>query len=205
MAFVLGVTGGIATGKSTVVNFFKAQGFPVVDGDQIARAIVEPKMPALTDLTKAFGLEILKEGQLDRKKLGEIVFGDAKKRQQMDQILDGYLRKEITDQIKEASKTAPLVIADIPLLYEADYGQYMDQVAVVYIPEELQQKRLMERDHLTPAEAKKRMDSQLSIEEKRQRADILFDNQGTIDKTKEQVQSWLDQQGFTKNHEKING
>ncbi|WP_368252120.1 dephospho-CoA kinase [Enterococcus sp. 2201sp1_2201st1_B8_2201SCRN_220225] len=205
MAFVLGVTGGIATGKSTVVNFFKAQGFPVVDGDQIARAIVEPKMPALTDLTKAFGLEIRKEGQLDRKKLGEIVFGDAKKRQQMDQILDGYLRKEITDQIKEASKTAPLVIADIPLLYEADYGQYMDQVAVVYIPEELQQKRLMERDHLTPAEAKKRMDSQLSIEEKRQRADILFDNQGTIDKTKEQVQSWLDQQGFTKNHEKING
>ncbi|MDT2756925.1 dephospho-CoA kinase [Enterococcus asini] len=205
MAFVLGVTGGIATGKSTVVNFFKAQGFPVVDGDQIARAIVEPKMPALTDLTKAFGLEILKEGQLDRQKLGEIVFGDAKKRQQMDQILDGYLRKEITDQIKEASKTAPLVIADIPLLYEADYGQYMDQVAVVYIPEELQQKRLMERDHLTSAEAKKRMDSQLSIEEKRQRADILFDNQGTIDKTKEQVQSWLDQQGFTKNHEKING
>lgn len=205
MAFVLGVTGGIATGKSTVVNFFKAQGFPVVDGDQIARAIVEPKMPALTDLTRAFGLEILKEGQLDRQKLGEIVFGDAKKRQQMDQILDGYLRKEITDQIKEASKTAPLVIADIPLLYEADYGQYMDQVAVVYIPEELQQKRLMERDHLTPAEAKKRMDSQLSIEEKRQRADILFDNQGTIDKTKEQVQSWLDQQGFTKNHEKING
>lgn len=198
MAFVLGITGGIATGKSTVVKYFKEQGFPVVDGDQIARAIVEPGMPALKALAQAFGSEIIQSGKLDRKKLARIVFEDDQKRREMDQILDGYLRETITNQIKEATKVAPLVIADIPLLYEADYGQYMDQVAVVYIPEELQQKRLMKRDNLTEAEARKRIDSQLSIEEKRRRADVVFDNQGSVSETWAQVQAWLDLQPFTK-------
>lgn len=197
MAFILGVTGGIATGKSTVVDVFLKAGVPIVDGDLIAREIVEPGQPALKALVAAFGEEILTEDRLNRKKLGEIVFNDPAKRQLLDRLLDGYLRGAITDQIKEAAKTAPLVVADIPLLYEADYQQYMDQVAVVYIPKELQLTRLMQRDHLTKEAALQRMKSQLSIEEKRQKADFLFDNQGTREETRQQVLRWLAEKGFS--------
>lgn len=197
MAFILGVTGGIATGKSTVVDVFRKAGVPIVDGDLIAREIVEPGQPALKALVAAFGEEILTEDRLNRKKLGEIVFNDPAKRQLLDRLLDGYLRGTITDQIKEAAKTAPLVVADIPLLYEADYQQYMDQVVVVYIPKELQLTRLMQRDHLTKEAALQRMKSQLSIEEKRQKADFLFDNQGTREETRQQVLRWLAEKGFS--------
>mgnify|MGYP001085302955 FL=1 len=197
MAFILGVTGGIATGKSTVVDVFRKAGVPIVDGDLIAREIVEPGQPALKALVATFGEEILTEDRLNRKKLGEIVFNDPAKRQLLDRLLDGYLRGAITDQIKEAAKTAPLVVADIPLLYEADYQQYMDQVAVVYIPKELQLTRLMQRDHLTKEAALQRMKSQLSIEEKRQKADFLFDNQGTREETRQQVLRWLAEKGFS--------
>ncbi|WP_303219759.1 dephospho-CoA kinase [Enterococcus asini] len=197
MAFILGVTGGIATGKSTVVDVFRKAGVPIVDGDLIAREIVEPGQPALKALVAAFGEEILTEDRLNRKKLGEIVFNDSAKRQLLDRLLDGYLRGAITDQIKDAAKTSPLVVADIPLLYEADYQQYMDQVAVVYIPKELQLTRLMQRDHLTEEAALQRMKSQLSIEEKRQKADFLFDNQGTREETRQQVLRWLTEKGFS--------
>ncbi|EOH88112.1 dephospho-CoA kinase [Enterococcus asini ATCC 700915] len=197
MAFILGVTGGIATGKSTVVDVFRKAGVPIVDGDLIAREIVEPGQPALKALVAAFGEEILTEDRLNRKKLGEIVFNDPAKRQLLDRLLDGYLRGAITDQIKDAVKRAPLVVADIPLLYEADYQQYMDQVAVVYIPKELQLTRLMQRDHLTKEAALQRMKSQLSIEEKRQKADFLFDNQGTREETRQQVLRWLAEKGFS--------
>lgn len=197
MAFILGVTGGIATGKSTVVDVFRKAGVPIVDGDLIAREIVEPGQPALKALVAAFGEEILTEARLNRKKLGEIVFNDPAKRQLLDRLLDGYLRGAITDQIKDAAKKAPLVVADIPLLYEADYQQYMDQVAVVYIPKELQLTRLMQRDHLTKDAALQRMKSQLSIEEKRQKADFLFDNQGTREETRQQVLRWLAEKGFS--------
>lgn len=197
MAFILGVTGGIATGKSTVVDVFRKAGVPIVDGDLIAREIVEPGQPALNALVAAFGEEILTEDRLNRKKLGEIVFNDPAKRQLLDRLLDGYLRGAITDQIEDAAKTAPLVVADIPLLYEADYQQYMDQVAVVYIPKELQLTRLMQRDHLTEEAALQRMKSQLSIEEKRQKADFLFDNQGTREETRQQVLRWLAEKGFS--------
>lgn len=197
MAFILGVTGGIATGKSTVVDVFRKAGVPIVDGDLIAREIVEPGKPALKALVAAFGEEILTEDRLNRKKLGEIVFNDPAKRQLLDRLLDGYLRGAITAQIEDAAKTAPLVVADIPLLYEADYQQYMDQVAVVYIPKELQLTRLMQRDHLTKEAALQRMKSQLSIEEKRQKADFLFDNQGTREETRQQVLRWLAEKGFS--------
>lgn len=196
MAFILGVTGGIATGKSTVVAVFREIGVPIVDGDLIAREIVQPGQPALKALVTAFGEEILEGNQLDRKKLGKIVFQDPAKRQTMDRLLDRYLRGAITEQIKEAAKNAPLVVADIPLLYEADYAQYMDQVAVVYIPQKLQLKRLMQRDNLTEEAALQRIKSQLPIEEKRQKADFLFDNQGSQEETKQQVWDWLVKKGF---------
>lgn len=193
---ILGLTGGIATGKSTVVSVFRAYGFPIVDGDVIAREIVEPNQAGLQAIVAHFGEGILlPNGHLDRKQLGSIIFADEQKRQQLDALLDPILRQSITAQIHQYHD-APLVIADIPLLFEANYEQFMDKIAVVYVPETVQLERLMNRDTLTKEQAQQRIASQLPIEEKKQRADIVFDNQGSIAQTKENVKSWLEAQKF---------
>lgn len=192
MSYVLGVTGGIATGKSTVINVFKELGFPVVDGDVVARLVVEPGQPCLTALTDYFGEEILLDtGALDRRKLAEIVFSDEEKRKKMNAVMDPFIRREIEAEIKEAKKKSPLVVADIPLLYEGGYQQYFDAVAVVYVTPALQLERLMKRNSYTEEEARHRISSQWPIDRKKELADIVFDNQGSIRQTKEQVLSWL--------------
>lgn len=192
MSYVLGVTGGIATGKSTVINVFKELGFPVVDGDVVARLVVEPGQPCLTALTDYFGEEILLDtGALDRRKLAEIVFSDEEKRKKMNAVMDPFIRREIEAEIKEAKKKSPLVVADIPLLYEGGYQQYFDAVAVVYVTPALQLERLMKRNSYTEEEARHRISSQWPIDRKKELADIVFDNQGSIRQTKDQVVSWL--------------
>lgn len=197
MAFVLGVTGSIATGKTTAVNIFRGFGIPVVDGDQVARLIVEPGKPALAAIAASFGADLLTvEGRLDRKKLGAIVFNDPQKRRRLDDLLDGYLREEILHQIREQAAQSPLVVADIPLLFERGYQQYMDEVAVVYIPRALQLTRLMARDGLTEQEATQRIGSQLTIEEKAKKADWLIDNQLAPAHTRQQIETWLHERGF---------
>jgi len=150
MSFVLGITGSIATGKSTVVNIFKEYGFPVVDADIIAREVVKPNTAGLKKVVETFGSSVLcSDGSLNRKQLGQIIFNDAKKRQTLNALLAPFLQEAIIEQIKRASDTSSLVIADIPLLYEAGYDKYMDQVAVVYILENLHVQRLMKRDRIT--------------------------------------------------------
>lgn len=192
MSFILGITGGISTGKSSVVAVFKELGYPIVDADIVARQVVEPQTPGLNAIVEVFGNEIITEdGHLNRKKLGSIIFQSDEKRQQLNQLLNPFIRSEIVAQIEEKKKQASLVIVDIPLLFEGHYEQYMTQVAVVYIPEVLQLQRLMKRDHLNEEDALKRIHSQLDIEEKKKRADIIFDNQGTQEKTREQVMAWL--------------
>ncbi|KAF1304699.1 MULTISPECIES: dephospho-CoA kinase [Enterococcus] len=195
MKKILGVTGGIATGKSTVVDIFRAHGFPIIDGDLIAREVVVPNSPGLAAIVGAFGKEILtEEGTLDRKKLGRIVFQEEAKLNLLNQVLNPFIRSEILRQLQEAE--APLVIADIPLLFEGYYDQYVDQVAVVYLPESLQVQRLMERDNFSQESAMQRIRSQMPIDEKRNRADIVFDNQGTRQQTKKIVEDWLRQNQF---------
>lgn len=195
MKKILGVTGGIATGKSTVVDIFRAHGFPIIDGDLIAREVVVPNSPGLAAIVGAFGKEILtEEGTLDRKKLGRIVFQEEEKLNLLNQVLNPFIRSEILRQLQEAE--APLVIADIPLLFEGHYDQYVDQVAVVYLPESLQVQRLMERDNFSQESAMQRIRSQMPIDEKRNRADIVFDNQGTRQQTKKIVEDWLRQNQF---------
>lgn len=195
MKKILGVTGGIATGKSTVVDIFRAHGFPIVDGDLIAREVVVPNSPGLAAIVGAFGKEILtEEGTLDRKKLGRIVFQEEAKLNLLNQVLNPFIRSEILRQLQEAE--AALVIADIPLLFEGHYDQYVDQVAVVYLPESLQVQRLMERDNFSQESAMQRIRSQMPIDEKRNRADIVFDNQGTRQQTKKIVEDWLRQNQF---------
>lgn len=192
MGMVLGLTGGIATGKSTVVAVFKSLGFPIVDADIIAREIVEIGTPGLKQIVLAFGSEILNpEGSLDRKKLGEIIFSDETKRKKLNELLSPFLKEAILNQIAEKKSLKSLVLVDIPLLFEGGYDQYVDKVAVVYIPEATQLVRLMERDHLTKTQAQQRIASQMSIEEKKLKADIVFDNQNSIQETEKDVKKWI--------------
>ena len=170
MGFVLGLTGGIATGKSTVVKTFREYGFPIVDGDEVAREIVEIGQPALTAIEAEFGEEVLLEnGELDRKKLGQIIFSHPEKRQVLDQLLDPFLRKAILAKIIASKQKSRLVVVDIPLLFEAGYTDNIDEIATVYVPEDIQLQRLMQRDDLSEVEAKKRIASQWPIEEKKEK------------------------------------
>ncbi|HLQ40763.1 MAG TPA: dephospho-CoA kinase [Tetragenococcus sp.] len=194
MSFILGVTGGIASGKSTVISIFRQWGFPIVDADVIARAVVEPQTPALTKIVSKFGSEILlADGHLDRKKLGTAIFADKNKRRQLNDLLDSYIRTEIVKQVEQLKEQSELVIVDIPLLYERDYDQLVDQVAVVYVASEIQLQRLMKRDQISRSQAQQKIDSQWSLESKKQKADIVFDNQGTVEQTQNQVVEWLKQ------------
>lgn len=193
MGFILGITGGIASGKSTVVNVFKEKGFPIVDGDIVARQIVEPGKPALAAIKAAFGLEvILPTGELNRKKLGEIVFQDSDKRQQLDRILNPYLRQQIKAEMAFWKNKSPLVIADIPLMYEGHYDHYMDEVAVVYVDFLQQKKRLMARDNIDEKTAEAKINSQMPLAKKRSLADTVFDNNGSKEETVQQVLNWLE-------------
>jgi len=169
----------------------------LIDGDVIARETVEPGTLALRKVVSVFGQEILQsDGQLDRGKLGMIVFPSKEKRQKLDQLLDPFIRKAIKDQIAYLSSHHPLVIVDIPLLYEGHYDHYMDAVAVVYTTPDIQLRRLMKRNQLTLEQAQQRISSQLPIEEKKQRADILFDNNGTKEELVEQIENWLSANRF---------
>ena len=187
MSFVLGVTGGIATGKSTAVAHFRSLGLPIIDADIIAREVVEPNTEGLQAVTQI----LTDDGHLDRQTLGALIFNDPEKRRILNQTLSPFIRQEILSQIEEKKQEVPLLIVDIPLLYEADYDQYMDQTAVIYVPEAIQKERLMARNQLTEQEAQQRIDSQLSIEKKKQRADIVFDNQGTIAQLNQQIDDWF--------------
>lgn len=195
MTFILGLTGGIATGKSTVARYLLDKGIPVVDADLGARAVVEPNTPGLRSIQETFGDEVLHEdGSLDRKKLGTVVFADEEKLKRLNALLRSFIRAWIKQETEKQLKNgAAFIVWDIPLLYEAGYEQECDAVLVVYAPEHIQEERLMKRNHLTRKEARQRMESQLSIEEKRRRADIVIDNSGALADTYRQVDCWLEE------------
>lgn len=193
MTFVLGLTGGIASGKSLVTSIFLKEKIPVVDGDLVSRKIVEKNSPALKEIVAYFGEDILQaDGTLNRKILGKRVFAKKELLQKLNDIMDPYLRNAFLKEINEAKeKNIPLIVLDIPLLYEENYDQYCEQVMVVWVPENIQKNRLMKRDQLTETEAEKRMASQSSLNEKKRLGDIIIDNSTTKRKTEEQVLKWL--------------
>ncbi len=193
MTFVLGLTGGIASGKSLVTSIFLKEKIPVVDGDLVSRKIVEKNSPALKEIVAYFGEDILQvDGTLNRKILGKRVFAKKELLQKLNDIMDPYLRNAFLKEINGAKeKNIPLIVLDIPLLYEENYDQYCEQVMVVWVPENIQKNRLMKRDQLTEIEAEKRMASQLSLNEKKRLGDIIIDNSATKRKTEEQVLKWL--------------
>lgn len=198
MTLVVGLTGGIASGKSTVVDYFRQHAFPIVDGDQIARKIVQKGQPALEQVFAHFGSTFATtEGELDRKKLGAYIFQHPEARKQLDQLLDPYLRSAIGNEIALAkTQQVPMVIVDLPLLFEAHYDTEMDTILVVNVTAEVQVARLMKRNNFTRKEALERIASQMALEEKVNRADIVFDNNGTIEQTQRQVKQWLETLSF---------
>lgn len=194
MTYILGLTGGIASGKSTISQFFKEQSVPVVDADIVARDIVEPGTKGLADIVLHFGTGILlPNGSLNRKKLGRIIFSDEKKRLLLDDILKTPLKKGIDEKINfYRNQNYPLIVFDAPLLFEAGYTHIVDEVMVSYVPREVQIKRLQTRDDIDSIEARKKIASQLSLADKKEMADVVIDNSGTIEQTYKQVEDWLE-------------
>ncbi|MEF7441116.1 dephospho-CoA kinase [Paenibacillus lautus] len=187
----IGLTGGIATGKSTVSSMLAMKGALLVDADIIAREVMLPGHPVLGKVTEHFGEAILfEDGTLNRKKLGEMIFHHPEQRAALNEITHPAIRQEIRERTEAYERQHPdrLVVADIPLLLEArEAYPYLKQIAVVYVPRELQLARLMERDALTREAAEARLSSQMDIEQKKLRADILIDNSGTLAETQQQV------------------
>lgn len=195
MTKILGLTGGIAMGKSTISNFLRDKGIPIVDADEIAHAVLEFKVVKV-QLVKAFGTPILNEQkQVDRKQLGKIVFGESKKLGELNQIVQPVIRQEIIRQLKSFT-TESVVVLDAPVLFEQGYETLVDCIMVVSTTPAEQLRRLMERDHLTREDAQKRIDAQMPIEIKQKKADVTIDSSGSIEATQKQVIEWLVKQNL---------
>lgn len=179
--FKIGLTGGIASGKSTVLTYFKDKGIPYIDADIVAREVVEPGTEGLEAIVDAFGSNVLHDdGTLNREALGAIVFHNEEKRQ----LLNGCLKTHIRNRIMELTghyelnRTAVLIY-DIPLLIEGEWYTMMDEVWLVYINEPTQIERLMSRNGFSKEDALARIKSQMRLDDKRSFADLIIDNSGT--------------------------
>jgi len=187
---VIGLTGGIASGKSTVSNMVKKLGITVVDADEISRDVVEIGKPAYNQIVDVFGADILQQDHtLDRKKLGALIFSNQKRREQLNKIVHPEVRKEMLRQVeKEKKQGSRAVVLDIPLLFESKLTYMVDKTLLVYVDEQTQLERLMQRNGYAKAEAKLRIQSQLPLKDKRKLADEIIDNNGTIENTQTQVE-----------------
>jgi dephospho-CoA kinase len=189
MGLSIGLTGGIASGKSTVSSMLKELGFPVIDADQIAREVVKPGEEAYKSIVETFGRDILLEnGEINRPKLGSIIFHDQEKRALLNKIVHPFVRRRMNEQ-KEAlfEKGEKAVIMDIPLLFESKLTHMVDKTILVYVDADVQLKRLMRRNGLTEKEAQARISSQMPLFQKVPLADAVINNNGTIEETRKQL------------------
>jgi dephospho-CoA kinase len=187
---LLGVTGGIASGKSTVAHMLEEFGAPIIDFDLLSRVVVEPGKIAWKDIVAFFGEQVLNPDKtLDRKKLSEIVFRDAEKRKKLEGFIHPRIYEEFTNRVREIVHQDPQAIIQVvvPLLIEANLQHLFHKLLVVYVPEEVQIQRLVERDRITREMALNILSAQMSIEEKKSYADYLVDNSGPIEETRKQV------------------
>ncbi len=193
---ILGLTGSIATGKSTVSRIFKKYGIPVIDADKIARDVVKKGSYGLKKIVDEFGKEYLNpDGTLNRKKLADLIFSNKEAKERLEKIIHPLVRRkeaEIIEKIREKDKDIPIVV-DVPLLIETGSYKNYDKIIVVYVPESIQIERLMKRDGLAYEDALKRIRNQMNIEEKIKFADYVIDNSGSIEDTEKQVVKILEE------------
>ena len=188
---LLGVTGGIASGKTAVCRMLEEMGAPVLDFDVIAREIVEPGKPAYQQIVSCFGAGVLQaDGTLDRKKLSRIVFQDQEQRKRLESITHPRIAMEYARQADEIFARNPdaIIQVAVPLLLEANMQHLFHKVLVVYVRRETQLERLMLRDGISRQEAENILAAQLPIDEKLAHADFVIDNEGTLEETRKQVE-----------------
>lgn len=191
---LIGLTGGIASGKSTVSKLLVSQGAILVDADQVARLVVEPGQPAYEKIIALFGQAILDTDKtLNRQALGQIVFSNKEKLKQLESITHPAIRQYMLNQFEELKQNYPqsIIIADIPLLFETKQEHLYDGILVVYVDSSTQIKRLMLRNNLTEEEARQRISLQMSLDEKKSKATWVIDNNGTLEQTKLQVDKFM--------------
>ncbi|MDP9727936.1 dephospho-CoA kinase [Alicyclobacillus tolerans] len=189
---IIGLTGGIASGKSTVSAMFRELGAYVVDADIWARRVVSPGSSGWKEIVDFFGREILTEdGELNRPKLAELIFHHPDYRHRLNAITHPKIRIGMKEETEDYLKQYPgqPVIWDVPLLFEGETHQLVDETVLVYVPYDIQLERLMKRNQLSEEEAKARIASQMPLDSKRKLADYLIDNSLTLEHTREQVQS----------------
>jgi dephospho-CoA kinase len=194
MACIIGLTGGIASGKSTVSNLLKEKGFTVIDADVAARMVVQPGEEAYKKIVNAFGKEILLEnGEINRPKLGDLVFRNEQKRLQLNSIVHPAVRKQMLLEKEKAIRNGKqTIILDIPLLFESGLTWMVDKTIVVYVDGNIQLQRLMKRNGLDKEAAEIRISAQMSLEEKANKADAVINNNGTIAETKQQLEQIIE-------------
>jgi dephospho-CoA kinase len=186
--FRVALTGGIASGKTTVADLFAARGVPLIDTDVIAREVVEPGQPALTAVAQAFGSDVLdRDGRLDRRRLREIIFGDATARARLEAILHPAIRTEMERRSVAAAQDGPYQILVIPLLAEGGRRDHVDRVLVVDAPETVQVERLMARDAVTREQAEASLRAQAQRATRLGIADDVVTNTGRIEDLRQQV------------------
>ncbi len=189
---LVGLTGGIACGKSTVSVILREMGLPVIDADQIARDVTRPGSPAYADVVREFGEAILGNGRMiDREKLGALVFEDDEKRRRLEAITHPAIFRAIAQEVAKLrrERNPKTVVVDAALLFESGLADCMDKNVVVTVSDDLQLKRLMDRDRLDENAARLRIASQMPSAEKAEKAHLLIDNSGTLEETRGTVRA----------------
>jgi len=181
MARIIGLTGGIASGKSTVTSYLKEKGYPVIDADRVVRDLQAPGGALYRVLVDHFGREILDaSGELDRVVLGQRIFSNPSERDWSNRVQGQLIREALAKARDRQAAQSGLFFMDIPLLIEQGYEEWFEAVWLVAVSKETQFKRLMERNHLSELQAKERIAAQMMLEEKRAHADLVLDNNGDL-------------------------
>ncbi|WP_282804893.1 dephospho-CoA kinase [Lactobacillus isalae] len=197
MTYFLGLTGGIASGKSTADDFFKKKNIPIIDSDLIAHQIMEVGQSGYNAVVACFGTNILNDDQtINRRQLGEIVFNDKAKLKKLNDLTHPLVHQEIKRQMEHYSlEKEKLVVIDVPLLFESGFESLCDGVLVISISPELQIKRLMKRNNFTKKEALARINNQMPLREKEKRATYVVANTGTIGDLEKKLSDLLQEIG----------
>lgn len=189
---LVGLTGGVGSGKSTVADMLRELGAEVVDADEASHAVYEPGTPGFAAVVREFGDDFVRDGRIDRQRLGALVFGDADARHRLNAIVHPLVREWMAAKTAEAAlRGAKVVVQVVPLLFENGLERLFSTIVLVYVREEQQHERLVKGRGLTPERARAMIAAQMPIDEKRRQAHHVIDNSGSIEKTRSQTdQLW---------------